>query len=100
MENKIKTILAVADLFQLAKMNGKFSQEHKTIVQEKISINRSYMEEINESWEQCGKFYVEDEKASLALVEAIKAGAAERAKADEAGAKASKALIDVITKSK
>lgn len=56
--------IVVADLYQLQRMNGKFTVQHKTLVHPKQKVTESYVNEINENSEENGRFYIIDEEAT------------------------------------
>ena len=56
--------IVVADLYQLQRMNGKFTVQHKTLVHPKQKVAESYVNEINENSEENGRLYIIDEKAT------------------------------------
>lgn len=56
--------IVVADLYQLQRMNGKFTVQHKTLVHPKQKVAESYVEEINANSEENGRLYIIDEQAT------------------------------------
>lgn len=56
--------IVVADLYQLQRMNGKFTTDHKTLVHPKQKVAESYIDEINANSQENGRLYIIDEKAT------------------------------------
>lgn len=56
--------IVVADLYQLQRMNGKFTVQHKTLVHPRQKVAESYVNEINENSEENGRLYIIDEQAT------------------------------------
>lgn len=56
--------IVVADLFQLQRVNGKFSKEHKILSHPSQKVTKNYVDEINENSHESGKFYVIDKEAT------------------------------------
>jgi seryl-tRNA synthetase len=56
--------IVVADLYQLQRMNGKFTVQHKTLAHPRQKVAESYVNEINENSEENGRLYIIDEKAT------------------------------------
>lgn len=52
--------IVVADLYQLQRMNGKFTTEHKTLVHPKQKVAESYVDEINANSQENGRLYIID----------------------------------------
>lgn len=94
---KAKTKMAVCAYYQLGRFEGnKFSKEHKTLIKENFPVERSYMEEINSQWLQCGKLFIEDEQASIDFEQKVKEKMKVRKEADELHKKAGRALLGVV----
>lgn len=90
--------IVVADLFQLQRVNGKFSTEHKILSHPSQKVTKNYVDEINENSHESGKFYIIN-------VEATKKNKADREdhlKAleleDEASKISAKDLLGAISK--
>lgn len=90
--------IVVADLFQLQRVNGKFSKEHKILSHPSQKVTKNYVDEINENSHESGKFYVIN-------VEATKKNKAEREEhlkalelEDEASKISAKDLLGAISK--
>lgn len=56
--------IVVADLYQLQRMNGKFTTEHKTLMHPKQVLLESYVNEINSNSQENGRLYIIDEEAT------------------------------------
>jgi hypothetical protein len=56
--------IVVADLYQLQRMNGKFTTEHKTLMHPKQKVAESYVKEINENSAENGRLYIIDKVAT------------------------------------
>ena len=50
-----------ATLYQLARVGGVFSKEHKTIERPDCSITEDYYNLINDNWQTTGKLYEKNE---------------------------------------
>lgn len=90
--------IVVADLFQLQRVNGKFSTEHKILSHPSQKITKNYVDEINENSHESGKFYVINVEAT----KKNKADREEHLKAleleDEASKISAKDLLGAISK--
>jgi hypothetical protein len=90
--------IVVADLFQLQRVNGKFSKEHKILSHPSQKVTKNYVDEINENSHESGKFYVINVEAT----KKNKADREEHLKAleleDEASKISAKDLLGAISK--
>jgi hypothetical protein len=58
--------IVVADLYQMQRVNGKFSHEHKTLSHPNQKVMLSYVEEVNANSVDSGKCYVINHEATKA----------------------------------
>lgn len=90
--------IVVADLFQLQRVNGKFSTEHKILSHPSQKVTNNYVDEINDNSHESGKFYVINVEAT----KKNKADREEHLKAleleDEASKISAKDLLGAISK--
>lgn len=90
--------IVVADLFQLQRVNGKFSTEHKILSHPSQKVTKNYVDEINDNSHESGKFYVINVEAT----KKNKADREEHLKAleleDEASKISAKDLLGAISK--
>ena len=57
--------MVVAKMYQLARLNGKYSKEHKELRRSRVVITRDYAEGINNDYKNNGKLYEIDEEATI-----------------------------------
>jgi hypothetical protein len=58
--------IVVADLYQMQRVNGKFSHEHKILAHPNQKVMLSYVEEVNANSVDSGKCYVINHEATKA----------------------------------
>jgi hypothetical protein len=58
--------IVVADLYQMQRVNGKFSHEHKTLSHPNQKVLLSYVEEVNANSVDSGKCYIINKEATKA----------------------------------
>ncbi len=92
-----KTALVIADIFKLAKIDGKFNKDTKYAKPKNLAhlITREYADEMNRMWESTGIKCVIDEEASLEAADKIIAAAKVRLKNDKARETAARALTSM-----
>lgn len=56
--------IVVADLYQLARIDNAFSKEMKKLIRPKAKVQESYVDAINQNWQDTGKIYIVDNKAT------------------------------------
>jgi hypothetical protein len=56
--------IVVADLYQLAMMDGKPSKDHKKLVRKGVKVQKDWVDKINENWADTSKVYEIDMKAT------------------------------------
>jgi hypothetical protein len=58
--------IVVADLYQMQRVNGKFSHEHKILAHPNQKVMLSYVEEVNANSVDSGKCYIINKEATKA----------------------------------
>jgi hypothetical protein len=56
--------IVVADLYQLAMIDGRPSKEHKKLIRPKVKVQENWVDHTNENWESTARIYVVDEVAT------------------------------------
>jgi hypothetical protein len=57
-------MMVVAALYKLARIDGKFTKEHKTLERSRCVVSEDYVNTINDNYLSTGKLYIVDEKAT------------------------------------
>ena len=57
-------MMVVAALYKLARIDGKFTKEHKTLERSRCVVSEDYVNTINDNFLSTGKLYIVDEKAT------------------------------------
>jgi|WetSurMetagenome_2_1015567.scaffolds.fasta_scaffold65635_2 hypothetical protein len=63
--------IIVADLYQLAILDGKFSKEHTKLLRKGAKVEESYFKQVNSNSEDSGKLYILDKEATKEYNEKI-----------------------------
>lgn len=88
--------IVVADLYQLQRVAGKFTKEHKSLYHAKAKVSESFVEKFNAEWQDSGKLYIIDEEATTQNIESREAQIQSRKKAEELRTAAGDALAGVF----
>jgi hypothetical protein len=56
--------IVVADLYQLAMIDGKTSKEHKKLIRKGVKVQEDWVNSTNDNWQDTSKVYEIDKKAT------------------------------------
>lgn len=57
-------MIVVGTLYQLSMLNGKPLKEHKTVIREKMKVHDNWANDINNNWQDSGRLFEVDKKAT------------------------------------